>query len=122
MLFKKGDPSDCNNYRPVTLLAMGYKLFATILLNRLREAGVDKLLWRTQFGFRRRTADAVLLARQAVEQPWAQKGGKAVPLVLIGPRHLIPYARTLLQQHSAVLDVPNPSYKWLLQFMTDDGS
>ena len=51
MLFKKGDPSDSGNYRPITLLALGYKLFATVLLNCLRKAGVDNALWPTQFGF-----------------------------------------------------------------------
>ena len=44
MLFKKGDPGECDNYRPISLLTVGYKLFAIILLNRLREAGAEKRL------------------------------------------------------------------------------
>ena len=52
-MFKKGDPSDCNKYRLISLLVVGYNLFANILLSRLREAGAEERLWPTQFGFRR---------------------------------------------------------------------
>ena len=84
MLFKKGDPADCNNYRPISLLAIGYKLFATILLNRLRDAGAEKRLWTTQFGFcrRRGTVDAIFLARRVIDEVWRQKDGKGMLLAL----------------------------------------
>ena len=36
MLFKKGDPSLCDNYRPISLLAIGYKILIAILLIRLK--------------------------------------------------------------------------------------
>ena len=31
MLFKKGDPSECDNYRPISVLAVAYKIFASML-------------------------------------------------------------------------------------------
>lgn len=38
LLYKKGDPSDCNNYRPICLLSAAYKLQASMHKNRLTPA------------------------------------------------------------------------------------
>ena len=53
-IFKKGDLAECFNYRPISLLSAGYKIFAAVLLNRLRDGGAEDRIWPTQFGFRRR--------------------------------------------------------------------
>ena len=77
LIYKKGDPSDCGNYRPICLLNSAYKVFAMILLKRLQKAGADDRIWCSQFGFRSRrgTADALHCARRAVERALADKGG-----------------------------------------------
>ena len=83
-IFKKGDPASCENYRPISLLAIGHKLFATILLRRLKAAGADARIWPTQFGFRtgRGCADALFVARRLLERTCAAKNGSLIFLAL----------------------------------------
>ena len=84
MIFKKGDLAQCENYRPICLLQIGYKIFAIILLNRLRDAGAEDNIWRTQFGFKRKcgTIDAVFLARRVMEEIWGRNRGKGIFVAL----------------------------------------
>ena len=49
---KKGNLSDCNNWRDITLLSIPGKVFCSVLLNRLREY-VDSRLREEQAGFRK---------------------------------------------------------------------
>ena len=69
MIFKKKDPSLCDNYRPISILSIAYKIFASMLKERLLDAGLDARLWASQFGFRRErsTHDAVFVARRRIE-------------------------------------------------------
>ena len=84
MLFKKGDPSDCGNYRPVCLLNCAYKVFSVMLLNRLLDAKVDEKVCRSQFGFRPKmgTNDALHCARRAIEAAWSHRSGQLHVLAL----------------------------------------
>ena len=58
------------NYRPISLLAVSYKMFAAMLLSRLREAGAENRIWSTQFGFKRGsgTRDALFVSRRLIEE------------------------------------------------------
>jgi len=49
---KKGDLSDCGNWRGITLLSVPGKVFSRVLLNRMQDA-VDRLLRQQQAGFTR---------------------------------------------------------------------
>ena len=84
VIYKKGCPSNCDNYRPISLVSVLYKVYATLILNRLKRGGAEAKLWSTQFGFRRRrsTGDALFLVRRKIEQAWALKGGKLHLLAL----------------------------------------
>ena len=83
-IFKKGDVSNCDNYRPISLLCVFYKVFATLLLQRLQDAGAESRLTDSQFGFRRKrgTADALFAVRRHIELAWAQREGHAAFIAL----------------------------------------
>ena len=51
-IYKKGDRTDCGNYRGISLLAIADKIFARILLNRLSTLIIPKVLPETQCSFR----------------------------------------------------------------------
>ena len=84
MIFKKGDPSSCDNYRPISLLAIAYEILASMLKQRLLDAGVDGRLWHSQYGFRkgRGTVDAIFIARRMIESARARRAGKLSLLAL----------------------------------------
>lgn len=69
-IFKKGDRTDCGNYRGISLLCIAGKAFARILLNRLETHIAPLILPETQCGFRpnRSTMDMIFCLRQLQEK------------------------------------------------------
>ena len=65
----KGDRSDCNNYRGISLLSIVGKVFARVLLHRLQKLA-DKVYPESQCGFRtgRSTIDMIFSLRQLQEK------------------------------------------------------
>jgi hypothetical protein len=68
-IYKKRDRLQCKNYRPITLLNVAYKIFATILCNKLSEIMEGKL-GEYQTGFRSNTStvDNIFILRQFYEK------------------------------------------------------
>ncbi|KAK6740080.1 hypothetical protein RB195_008510 [Necator americanus] len=52
LLYKKGDPHDISNYRPICLLSVIYNLFTRVILNRIEKVLVEGQPW-VQAGFRK---------------------------------------------------------------------
>nr|VZI37437.1 unnamed protein product [Spirometra erinaceieuropaei] len=67
---RKGNHQVCDNHRGISLLNIGGKIFAHILLNRLNNHLEQGLLPETQCGFRRHrgTTDMIFAARQLQEK------------------------------------------------------
>ena len=67
---KKGDITDCNNYRGITLLSCFGKLFTSIINERLNIfCEVNSILKETQAGFRKgySTVDHIFLLKHIIE-------------------------------------------------------
>jgi len=66
---KKGNLSDCNNWRGITLLSTPGKVFTRVLLDRLQNA-VDQTLCEEQAGFRkgRSCTEQISALRNIIEQ------------------------------------------------------
>jgi hypothetical protein len=64
-IYKKGDKTDCNNYRGISLLSTAYKILSNILLERLTQY-VNETVGDHQCGFRRNrsTTDQIFYTRQ----------------------------------------------------------
>lgn len=69
-IFKKGDRTQCGNYRGISLLSIAGKAFARILLNRLNAHITQDIVPETQCGFRnnRSTVDMIFCLRQLQEK------------------------------------------------------
>ena len=66
---KKGDLTNCNKWRGITLLSIPSKIFCKILVNRMKTA-VDTTLRKEQAGFRRGKgcSDNIFILRTIIEQ------------------------------------------------------
>ena len=70
-LHKKGDKTECNNYRGISLLPTTYKTLSNILLSRLIPYA-EEIMGDHQCGFRRNrsTNDHIFCIRQILEKKW----------------------------------------------------
>jgi hypothetical protein len=64
VLYKKGDPRDVRNYRPITLLQVDYKIYSKILVRRMKTV-IDSFVSKEQLGFvpNRNIAEATHLTK-----------------------------------------------------------
>ena len=70
-IHKKGDKTDCNNYRGLSLLRTTYKILSNILLSRLTPYAKE-IIGDHQCGFQRNrsTIDHIFCIRQILEKKW----------------------------------------------------
>ena len=68
-VLKKGDPTKCENYRGISLIAISYKILSTILCERLKPY-TNTLIGQYQCGFRpgKSTIDQIFTLRQILEK------------------------------------------------------
>jgi hypothetical protein len=68
-IHKKGDKTDCSNYRGISFLSTSHKILSNILLSRLI-LYADEIIGDHQCGFRRNssTTDQIFCIRQILEK------------------------------------------------------
>ena len=68
-LTKKGDLTECNNWRGITLMVVATKVLGRIIITRIRD-GIDNKLRQEQAGFRkgRGTTEQIFILRNIIEQ------------------------------------------------------
>jgi hypothetical protein len=73
-VYKKGDKTDCSNYRGISLFSTTYKILSNILLSRLTPYA-EEIIGDHQCGFRhnRSTTDHLFSIRQILETKWEYK-------------------------------------------------
>ena len=78
----KGEDSDASNYRPISLLNTLYKVYASMIQSRLADR-YDRLLRKTQFGFRRGkgTSHPLFILRRL--QDYSSRTGKPFHLLFL---------------------------------------
>jgi hypothetical protein len=74
-IHKKGDKTDCSNYRGISLLSTSYKILSKILLARLTPYA-DEIIGDNQCGFwrNRSTTDQIFNIRRILEKKWEYNG------------------------------------------------
>jgi hypothetical protein len=81
-IHKKGDQTDCSNYRGISLLSTSYKVLSNILLSRLIPYA-DEIIGDHQCGFRRNrsTTDQIFYIRQILEKKCEYNGTVHQPFI-----------------------------------------
>jgi hypothetical protein len=74
-IHRKGDKTDCSNYRGISLLPTSYKILSNILLARLTPYP-DEIIGDHQCGFQhnRSKTDHIFYIRQILEKKWEYNG------------------------------------------------
>jgi len=70
-IYKKGDETDCSNYRDISLLQITYKILSNVLLSKLTQYA-ERITGDHQYGFQRKrsTTDHIFCILQILEKKW----------------------------------------------------
>jgi len=96
-IHKKGDKTNSNNYRDISVLPTTYKILSNILLSRLIPYAKE-IIGDQQCGFRRNrsTIDHIFCIRQILEKKWEYNEDVHQLMILLGGRSYIRFSLSLV--------------------------
>ena len=118
------------NYRPISLLPIGYKVLAGILQKRIQNGGAENRIRNTQFGFRpgRNTVHALSIARRMIDAAYASQEPSLIAVLLdwakAFDRIRVDSMMTALRRFgflTEILDMIAAIYKTRYFILRDDG-
>ena len=120
-VFKKGNVELCKNYRPISLEQMSYKIFASIVLTRMKKAGAENRLWKNQFGFRSKygTNDALFIIRRKIDIAMQSKNDPLCILALDWAKAFDSVSPTCLCNALERFGIPGNTTKLINQIYTN---
>ena len=83
-IHKKERTDACENYSPISLSSVGYKVFAALVHSRLAQGGAERRLTQSHYGLRsgHSTQEAIFVLRRHIEAALAGRDGKMTALAL----------------------------------------
>ena len=104
-ILKKGDLTNCNNWRGITLLSIPSKIFSKIIMNRMKTS-VDNTLRKEQAGFRKGKgcSDNILSLHCEISSSSVRNGkDNSFLTLLILRRHSTAYTETAFEKFSVAM-------------------
>ena len=119
-LYKKGKFQNLANYRPIALLQSIYKIYATILQQRLANGGIEEKLWKNQYGFRKKLSTSMPLFISRRIQDYAEHSYDKLFLVFLDwEKAFDKVDQTLLVRAMERLNIPDKIIKVLGSLYVD---
>jgi len=120
-LFKEGDPEDCNNYRPISILPVVMKIFEKIVNHQISEfIDSNNLITNFQSGFRKNhsTDTAVLEVTDFILNELHK--GKHVGAVLIDFKKAFDTVdHTILLKKLFCMGFRDSAFDWIQSYLSD---
>jgi len=126
-IYKKGETSRAENYRPISLLSGFYKIYMMLIRKRIQRE-VEDIVSKAQYGFRpaKSTAHAIYIIRRL--QDYAEKTGGPLYMTLLDwekafdkvDHDTLGYALARMGIDQKIITTPRDGYDEATFFVEDD--
>ena len=120
-LFKKGKPSDVNNYRPISLLSIPGKILESVVCNSINDhLQSHNLLSRNQWGFRKNHSTEGLLLHMTETWKSALDQGLVVGVLFVDFRKAFDSVNhSILLEKLKAIGISGNLFSWLANYLSN---